>query len=67
MRAPFLLLLATCGGCWTPDQPGATAADSAGVAVVQNRGADRPLNWSLESLVIIRDGDGAVTIRELTE
>lgn len=65
MLAPLVLLTACRAG---PAGQQTISRDSAGIDIVQNRGADRDLHWTLERIATISGGAGSsVELAQLTE
>ena len=58
--APVILPLCVASACGKAEAPGTQVArmDSAGVEIVTNRGADRLLGWSLDSILAVHSPTG---------
>ena len=51
----FLIILAACAE--QSEGPVVTRADSSGITIVENRGADETLDWTLEQLFVLGGAD----------
>ncbi len=60
-------VLALVAGCRTGGPPRVTVRDSAGVAIVDNRGGDLALPWILDSVATIGGAGSPIEMNQLTE